>query len=148
MGNSEIRDKFVSKIDGLSDYIGLVLVDSDNYQDANTKLIEHIIKERKIPGIYVTLNKPYDIIKRKFEKEGIDTRLIIFIDGITKTAKGNPTKVKNCLFIGSPEKLSDIGLAVDQAVKSLPGKNKFVFRFIHINNTSLKSNTDVCLQFR
>ena len=62
-----------------------------------------------------------------FVKIGIDTRMIIFIDAVTKTAGGEIEKKKECLFIGNPEKLSDISVAMDQAVTAIAGKEKFLF---------------------
>jgi len=91
------------------------------------KIIRYLTQEIKIPGVYVTLNKPYEKIKKILGKGKVDTRLIIFIDAITKTAGGKIKKLKECLFIGTPDNLSDISLAMDQAITSLPGKDKFLF---------------------
>lgn len=111
----------------LKDYIALVLVDAKNYQKKCIDLIKKLTEKENIPGVYVTLNKPFEIMQRILESEGIDTRKIIFIDGITQTAGGKIEKTHNCLYIGSPEKLGDIGMALDQAVSSIPSDEKFVF---------------------
>ena len=118
--------KFQEKLKDFEQYIALVTVSSKDYQEANLKLVEHLTKDENIPGVYVTLNKPFKTLEALFKKHGINTDLIIFIDAVTKVEEG-AKKTESCLFIGSPEKMSDISIAMDQAVNSLPGENKFVF---------------------
>ena len=62
-------------------------------------------------------------MQRNLESNKIDTRLVIFIDAASRT---EPRKVENCLYIGSPEKLSDMSIAMDQAIKALPTNEKFL----------------------
>ena len=128
---AEAKALFQKEVKNLNDYVILVIVDAKKYQKTNLELIKFLVNEEKTPGVYVTLNKPYEVILRTFQNSNIDTRLIIFID----TVSGQTGKKKNCLYIGSPEKLSDISVAMDQAVKALP-KEKFVF-FDSINTLTV-----------
>lgn len=141
----DIIASFKKKIKDYNDYLVLVTAQAKDYQDTKVKLIRFLIEEKKFPGIYVSLNKPYDIVERSLKKEGIDPRVIIFIDGATHI-KGKDNKRKdNCLFIGSPEKLSDISVAMDQAVKAMPDE-KFVF-FDSINTLSIFNNKNTVARF-
>ena len=79
------------------------------------------------------------------KENNIDDRLVIFIDGIT-IVNENKKRVKNCLFIGSPEKLSDISVAMDQAVKALPTKEKFIF-FDSINTLQVFNKPGTVARF-
>lgn len=117
----------IKQLTNLKEYIALVLVDAKNYQKKSIELIKIFTEKENIPGVYITLNKPFETMQRILESEGIDTRKIIFIDAITETAGGKIKKTHNCLFIGSPEKLSDMSMALDQAVRSIPSNEKFVF---------------------
>lgn len=116
--------KEVEELSKMHDYVALATVEAENYQETNLEIIRTLTK-KKIPGVYVTLNKPFVTIQKLFKKAGIDTRMIFFIDAITKTISGVEKK-KNCLFIGSPENLSDISIAMDQAAMALP-REKFIF---------------------
>lgn len=107
----------------LDDFLVVVTSSAKGYSKTSAGVIKYFQKQ-KIPGIYVTLNKPYDIIERSLKKGGIDTRLIIFIDGATQ--KKQSERVGSTLFVGSPEKLSDISVAIDQSAKSLPSP-RFLF---------------------
>ena len=120
----EVKETFKKEVKSLKDYILLVTVDAKSYQKAAVELIKFLAAEQNTPGVYVTLNKPFDIIKRNLDSNGIDTRLLIFIDAASRT---EAKKVENCLYIGSPEKLSDLSVAMDQAVKALPSEKFLIF---------------------
>ena len=148
--------KYKKYLEGKKDYVALVKVSSKDYEKTNVELIRYFTEEENIPGIYVTLNKAFDIVKERLTENSVDTRVIIFIDAVVKRSKNDVSKTEDCLFIGSPEKLSDISIAMDQAVKALPGKDKFVFfdslstlllynnptsvaRFIHFLSNKIRS---------
>lgn len=109
----------------LKDYVVLATVGSKKYHQTNIKIIKYLTREENTPGIYVTLNRPFKTVKKELKENGVSTDLIIFIDASSKTA-GETKKTKECLYLSSPENLSDISFAMDQAVKALP-KKKFVF---------------------
>lgn len=123
----QVEQKLKNELSNLSDYVVLAKVSSKNYQIINLQIINHLINVDNIPGVYVTLNKPYATLKEIFKKEKIDPDMVIFIDAVTQTQESKIKKTKDCLFIGSPEKLSDISLAMDQAVRAIPSDKRFLF---------------------
>ena len=126
-GPHEVRDKFHNALRELKQYIALAIVEAPKYQQTNIEIIKELTERNATPGVYVTLNRPYENLRTEFEAEHIDTRMIIFIDAVTETAGGKTEKTESCLFIGSPQNLSDISIAMDQAVRAVPGKEKFLF---------------------
>jgi len=121
-----IKEELAEKLKGLKEYVALATIETKNYQKTNLEIIRHLTEDKNIPGVYVTLNRPFETMNKAFKDAGIDTRMIIFIDAVTKISGGDIQKKDNCLFIGSPEKLTDISIAMDQAVRALP-KETFVF---------------------
>ena len=119
----ELKETFKKEIKSLKDYILLITVDAKNYQKIIIDVVKSLV-EQNIPGVYVTLNKPFEIMQRILASNNIDTRLIIFIDVASRT---EAKKVENCLYIGSPEKLSDMSVAMDQAIKALPIEKFLIF---------------------
>ena len=119
----ELKETFKKEVYDLKDYLLFLVVDSKSYQKTSIDVTKYLVSEQNIPGVYVTLNKPYDVVKRDLASNNIDTRLIIFIDVVTITES---KRAENCLFIGSPEKLSDMSVAIDQAIKAIPTSNKFL----------------------
>ena len=130
----EVKETFKKEIKSLKDYILLVTVDAKNYQDVSISILKFLVNEQGIPGVYVTLNKPYEIILRNLRNNNIDPRLLIFIDAASRTEETK--RVESCLCIGSPEKLSDISVAMDQAIKALPTSDKFLI-FDSLNTLSI-----------
>ncbi|MBS3100570.1 hypothetical protein J4204_00370 [Candidatus Woesearchaeota archaeon] len=120
----ELKESFKKEVKSLKDYILLIAVDAKSYQKTVIDATKFLVNEQNIPGVYVTLNKPYEIMQRALSSNGIDTRLLIFIDATSRT---EAKKVGNCLYIGSPEKLSDMSVAMDQAIKALPGDKFLIF---------------------
>lgn len=143
MGKIEEFDK---EVKNLKEFIALATVSAKDYQKTNVELVKHLTKEKNIPGVYITLNKPFETMKSVLEKSGVNTKMIIFIDAVTKTAGGKVAKTKNCLFIGDPENLSDISIAMDQAVMALPGKEKFMF-FDSLSTLLLYNNVGTVARF-
>ena len=123
----KVDEEFKKKVKDLKEYIALATVDAKNYQKTNIEIIKHLTEDKNIPGVYVTLNIPFKNMNALLKKEKIDVRMIIFIDAVTKTAGGEVKKTDKCLFIGAPDNLSDISIAMDQAVRALPSKERFVF---------------------
>ena len=140
----EAKQTFRKEVSGLKDYILLLTVDAKNYNDTVIDTLRFLINEQHVPGVYVTLNKPYEIIQRNLQNNNIDPRLVIFIDA-TSRSEGTK-KMENCLAIGSPEKLSDISVAMDQAIKALPTDDKFLV-FDSINTLSIFNKSVTVARF-
>ncbi|MDI6737431.1 MAG: ATPase domain-containing protein [Nanoarchaeota archaeon] len=139
-------EDFSKEVKGLKEFIALATVSAKEYQKTNIGLVKHFTTKENIPGVYVTLNKPYENMKILLEKSGVDTRKIIFIDAVSKTTGGKITKTKNCLYMGNPENLSDLSIAMDQAVRALPGKEKFLF-FDSLSTLLVYSSIPTVAQF-
>ncbi|MBI4448222.1 hypothetical protein HY643_04525 [Candidatus Woesearchaeota archaeon] len=145
MNVMKIGDAFEKELKNFSEYILLASVGAKNYYKTNLGIIKHLVEEENTPGVYITLNKPFEIIKRDLQKEKVSTEMVIFIDGVTET-EGKTKKTKECLFIGNPENLSDISIAMDQAVRALPGKQKFVF-FDSLSTLLVYNNINTVIKF-
>lgn len=139
----EVKETFKNEVKSLKDYILLVTVDAKKYQKTVVDVVKSLVNDEMIPGIYVTLNKPFDIIQRTLANNNIDTRLIIFIDAASRT---EPRKIENCLYIGSPEKLSDMSVAMDQAVKALTTDEKFLI-FDSLNTLAIFNKPETVARF-
>lgn len=129
----EVKETFRKEVKSLKDYILLITVDAKSYQKTAIDVVKFLVNEQRVPGVYVTLNKPYDIMQRTLASNEVDIRLIIFIDAASRTES---KKVDNCLYIGSPEKLSDMSVAMDQAIKALHTDEKFLV-FDSLNTLSI-----------
>ncbi|HLD06259.1 MAG TPA: hypothetical protein VJC16_01860 [Candidatus Nanoarchaeia archaeon] len=140
-----IRQK-LAQLKDLDEFVVLATVSAQKYQETNIEIIRSLTEEMNIPGVYVTLNKPYEAVKKLLLQKKVDARLIIFIDAVSRMGGGGERKTKECLFIGSPENLSDISIAMDQAVRALPSKEKFLF-FDSLNTLLTYNEIPVVVKF-
>ncbi len=139
------KKRFNEQLISMKDYVALATVNAKKYQQTNIDIIKSLT-DKGIPGVYVTLNKPFITVKKFFEEKKVDLRLILFIDAVTEVSTGEIKKTKACLFIGSPENLSDISIAIDQAVTAIPSKDKFLF-FDSLNTLLVYNDVRVVAQF-
>lgn len=108
------------------DFVALVVVDPKAYNNASVAIVKHLTANKKIPGVYVSVNKPFKILNEHFKKEGVKTELMIFIDAITSLADENLEENEHCYYLESPENLSDISIAISQAIEAIDHKEKFI----------------------
>lgn len=122
-----IPEVLEKKIGTSKNYVALATVNPKSYQKINIEIIRYLVQDKKIPGVYVTLNKPFRAVFEILKTNNVNTEIIIFIDAVTKTAGGTVEKTNKCLFIGNPENLSDISMAMDQAIRRIPSDGRFLF---------------------
>ena len=105
----------------------LVLTNAEKYLSTTIEILKDLIIEKKYPCIYVTINKPYGALLNTLKKHKINTGKIFFIDLISKMTKTAVDGAKDCLFIGSPESLTELSIAISESIKNVPENNKFIF---------------------
>ncbi|RLG20013.1 hypothetical protein DRN67_01150 [Candidatus Micrarchaeota archaeon] len=108
-------------------FVVLFIANPKNYTDQNMKLLKNFVNKQRLFGIYVTVNRPYENLVSLIKKEGIGLSHIFFIDLITKTEKHQPVRKDNCIFMGSASNLTDLSVAISQAVSINPKARKFIF---------------------
>lgn len=142
--NTQVKNKF-SKVD-LDETLTLVLVDAYNYNESNVEVVKYLSNIKKLVGVYVTVNKPYKTVYQLFKKEKINTDAILFIDCISRVDPKRSNKEDNCLYVGSPQNLTGISIAISEAVQALPTKDKFLF-LDSLSTLSIYNSTGSMLKF-
>ncbi|OGM02767.1 hypothetical protein A3K72_00185 [Candidatus Woesearchaeota archaeon RBG_13_36_6] len=64
---------------------------------------------------YVTINRPYNNILLQLKNNKVNLGKFFFVDAITSTVQ-TPEQVENCIFVASPDALTDLSLAFSQAL--------------------------------
>lgn len=110
---SSSHGSIAESLEGLEKPIVLALVDPIHYQDAVVGLLRYFTG--KVPrGIYVTLNKPFAVLSKTFEKAGISVGSLFFVDAITNVPSVQEESSSICL--GSATDLSNLCIATSKAV--------------------------------
>lgn len=121
--------KLDGEIENALDNVGITLVktNASDYQDVNFRIMDRLVNDKGIPGLYVTVNKPYKTIEKLLDERELDSSRIFFIDAITKKERDETRDANNVVFIESPQRLTDLSIAIKEAVESMPDKEKFLF---------------------
>ena len=110
------------------DHIGdnklfLFLSTAERIRQDNITVI-HQMHARGYKVLVVTTNQPYLILRRMYDKKGIDLSRVYFVDAITRYAAGTvPEGTPDCHFVNSPSNLTDLGIAITEALALLGGTN-------------------------
>jgi len=139
---NELRTKFQE----MKNFLALVETDSGNYTDISIDVLWYFSNDLNIPGIYVITNKPYKTVKQQMEKSGLNPNKMIFIDIVTKMAKGDTEPKSNCFFVESPKNLVELGTAIDMALNAIKYEDKFVF-FDSLTTLLIYNHPDELVKF-
>ncbi len=64
---------------------------------------------------YVSLNKPYKVLKRGLENAGVPTEKIRFVDAVSSKV-GSMTPDDNVIFISSPQALTEMSISINKCL--------------------------------
>jgi hypothetical protein len=115
-----------SSLDNLGDDFAIVVVTSSGrLEDTGSDLVKKMVKRSNM-CLYVAVNQPYSRMMTLLKKKDIDTSRVFFIDCITETSGGKAERVGNCVYVNSPGNLTELGIAISQALQAISG-SKFLF---------------------
>jgi KaiC/GvpD/RAD55 family RecA-like ATPase len=118
-----VSDAIDESLEGLEKPVVLALIDPMKYQEAVFELLRYFTA--KIPrGVYVSLNKPFSVLTKSFEKAGISCASLFFVDGITNVPSIQEDKDHACL--GSGVDLSNLCIAISKAINGISGDKYLV----------------------
>jgi len=119
---SDASSAISESLDSLEKPVVLAMIDPIRYQEAVVELLRYFMG--KVPrGIYVSLNKPYTVLAKNFEKSGIPVDSLFFVDAITNVPAIQEETDHSCL--GSSVDLSSLCIATSKAVNRFT-EDKFI----------------------
>ncbi len=124
----------------------LVTGSGKEYQEAKLRVLDNLCNEKGINGIYVSQKTPVKKILYLFKKNGIKSDRIFFIDATSEDYR-ETKRVGRYLYI-SPRQISDMAIAIEGWVRTLPVGDKFLFLgdysalFIYNSLGSVKAFSD------
>jgi KaiC/GvpD/RAD55 family RecA-like ATPase len=108
-------------------FIVLINVGAEDYVKTNIEILKALANKGRLPGVYITVNKPYTVMESLLEENGVDTKKIYFIDCITKMSGGGPSGSKNVFFLDTPQNLTGLGVAMSEVIAAMEKGDKFLF---------------------
>jgi len=81
---------------------------------------------KNIPGVCVTLVRPYSSLEPLLAKHGVDVDKIVFLDAITR-ASHKAEHTDRCVYVDNLKDLADMDLYIDAALSAIKSEKKFLF---------------------
>ena len=120
----------------------LLCLKPQNTQKDINSIINILVKKKNMFCVYVCLRKPYSVLKKIFEKQGLDLKSFFFIDAVDKTP-GEPSD--EVLYTETAAALTEIDMAINKILKKL-GERGFVF-IESLEGLTLKNNNNTVAMF-
>jgi len=60
------------------DFIVAVVSSPEKYNAVNMAIMNYLTNERKMSGLYITMNKPFQAIEKSLKRNGVDTKKTVF----------------------------------------------------------------------
>lgn len=112
-------------VDGKKPGVVCVLVNTDSYATANLELLKLLSGDKGRRGVYITANRRYSDIVLTLEENKLDHESLFFIDMVSAMSGNDTGACKNCLFVDAPDDLTELGIALSNAVRD-PSENTFI----------------------
>lgn len=97
-----------------SNQVLLFVISKKDYTEMLLDVIKAVEKSSD-KVCYVTINRPYNNILLQLKNNKVNLGKFLFVDAITSTVQ-TPEQVENCIFVASPDALTDLSLAFSQAL--------------------------------
>ena len=118
-------EKLRGDLSNLSDGL-IVLIETSADRSFETSLASvAFLSNKNDIGIIVSANRPYSNLMNIYKDKNIDTKKIFIIDLISKSQDAI-IEADNVRYLENVSALTNISLAINECMRSLPGK-KFVF---------------------
>ncbi len=92
----------------------LLMVSKEGYRSQNIE-IARALSENAQKSCYVCINAPYNFVTQNLAKNNISIDKFFFIDTLTRNVN-EPAPAENCIFVSSPNSLTEISLAFSKAL--------------------------------
>lgn len=103
----------------------LLLAPPERINAMNIAVIKKILSKNCTP-LVITVNQPCKVLTKTYAKEGIDPEKIYMIDAVTQYSGGVCELHPNVKFVTNPANLTDLGIAITEFLKIIPGAKKCI----------------------
>lgn len=122
---ANISSKLEKELKDLSEGQAILIISkSKDIIKTNTQILKLLMDGNF--GLYITVNHPYSSLKEIFAKNRVNINQMFFIDCVTKRVEENPEENERCVYVESPNNLTDISISIIEALEAIKGK-KFLF---------------------
>jgi archaellum biogenesis ATPase FlaH len=96
------------------DFVVLTIFPREAYQELNMHLLRILLKDKDKYGAYIAINKAPENLINIMDENKIAHQNLFFLDCVTQNAK----EQSNCVYLGGPQSLTKIAIALEPVYKS------------------------------
>lgn len=113
-----------------ADFLGLppnfiVLIVSENSENASLKILNYFLRKKDVSGIYVTIDKPSKTVRDNLIENKIGVEKLYFVDLISELS-GVKLESEKTLFSCLPSNLTELSIILNSAMEHMKTTNKFI----------------------
>jgi hypothetical protein len=125
----ELRDRLNATLDGIGECkVVLISSKSENHSVVVSNMLDILVNERDMGGVYVSITKPYDFIRQAMQGANTPSNDMYFIDCISLMAgKAQQERRENVVFVENPSSLEEVSMYVDRMLGRVKKPKKFLF---------------------
>jgi len=97
-------------------------VPTEGYFEDNSMMIHQLINQG-YQGIYISFQRPFKNVIDHFQKEGIDTNMILFIDAASALSGDAQAEDEHCIPISENINIDELVQAIYQSLSRLTSQN-------------------------
>jgi len=143
----DIDKKVTQKLKDVKKYeVNLILSDINNYFRIIKSVMNYLVTERGMGGVYVSTTRPSKAMISRLGAEKINMDDVFFVDSVSYMAEGPPASVDNVIFIESPTMLEMMMIKTDTLLRKAKSPDKFVF-FDSINSLAIYNSENILSEF-
>ena len=143
----DIDKQIIQKLKDVKKYeVNLILSDINNYFRVIKGIMNYLVTERKMGGVYVSTTRPSKAMISRLGAEKINMEDVFFVDSVSYMSEGAPESTDNVIFIESPTMLEMMMIKTDTMLRRAKSPNRFVF-FDSINSLSIYNNKNILSEF-
>ena len=109
-------------------FTALAIVEPQNYTESRMGLLRRFVKKKKMAGVFVTVNKPFEKLLQEIRAEGIDADKVRFVDMISNTTGSEKEGLKGGAgvdFLESTGDLTELIMVCEKRLNGIKGE-KFI----------------------
>jgi len=120
-----IKMQLAKELEDLPNTCSILIITPLERLQENTLGVMKALGSRKVPGVYVSLNKPYKSVQKIFKDNGIDTGKMFFIDCIA-SKDGKAELEEGVLHIDDPTDLRLLKESINSYIEAMKGERFLV----------------------
>jgi archaellum biogenesis ATPase FlaH len=105
----------------------LVSVKSKDHSSAVSGLLNLLVNQRGMGGVYLTITRPYAFVLSAMDKASIPSENVYFIDCVSQMAGQHKSGLERVVFIENPSSLEEVTMYLDRMLDKVAGDRKFLF---------------------